>query len=175
MAKYFHERRNTVIICGRSENRLTQATKELQVIHTIKCDVADFGDRKTLFLYVSGNFPNINILINNAGIQRDIDLTKGISDLSCDLNVLSGLAFMVERAIGMPVYCATKAGLHAFSIAQRKQLAPLTKAVFPVKPSSIVCRSSFFYIRRVVPEIRVSFIQPVLPRGIEYIHVQRVF
>jgi NAD(P)-dependent dehydrogenase (short-subunit alcohol dehydrogenase family) len=84
MAKYFHERRNTVIICGRSENRLTQATKELQVIHTIKCDVADFGDRKTLFLYVSGNFPNINILINNAGIQRDIDLTKGISDLSCD-------------------------------------------------------------------------------------------
>ena len=167
MAGYFHERGNTIIICGRREDKLEQAAKELQGIYTIKCDVADSNDRNTLFQYTNDNFPNINMLINNAGIQRDIDLTKGTSDLNGDeneirinleapiylsalfmpllsgkdnaviVNVSSGLAFMAERAIGMPVYCATKAGLHAFSIAQRKQLAPLGISVVEIIPPMV--------------------------------------
>ena len=173
MTRYFHERGNTIIICGRREDRLEQAAKELQGLHTIKCDVADSDDRKTLFQYISDNFPNINILINNAGIQRDIDLTKGIADLSGGedeirvnleapiylsalftpllsgkdnaviVNVSSGLAFMVERAIDMPVYCATKAGLHAFSIAQRKQLAPLGIRVVEIIPPMVESELNF--------------------------------
>ena len=173
MARYFHERGNTVIICGRREDRLEKAAKELQGLHTTKCDVADSDDRKTLFQYISDNFPNINILINNAGIQRDIDLTKGITELSggedeirinfeapiylsalftpllCGkdnaviVNVSSGLAFMVERAIDMPIYCATKAGLHAFSIAQRKQLAPLGIRVVEIIPPMVESELNF--------------------------------
>jgi len=167
MAKNFLERGNAVIICGRREDRLEKASEELQGIHTIKCDVANSDDRKTLSQYINDNFPNINILINNAGIQRDIDLTKGISDLGDDgdeirinleapiylaalftpllsgkdnaviVNVSSGLAFMVEHASGMPVYCATKAGLHAFSVAQRKQLAPLGIRVVEIIPPMV--------------------------------------
>ena len=172
MARYFHERSNTVIICGRREDRLEQAAKELQGLHTIKCDVADSNDRKMLFQYISDNFPHTNILINNAGIQRDIDLTKGISDLSGEneirinleapiylsalftpllsgkdnaviVNISSGLAFMVERAIDMPVYCATKAGLHAFSIAQRKQLAQLGIRVVEIIPPMVESELNF--------------------------------
>jgi len=37
----------------------------------------------------------------------------------------------------MPVYCATKAGLHAFSIAQRKQLAPLGIRVVEIIPPMV--------------------------------------
>ena len=167
IAKYFCERGNTVIICGRREDKLVQATRELQGIRTIKCDVADPDDRNTLLQHISDNFSNINMLINNAGIQRDIDLTKGISDLgdgenevrinleapiylsalftpllagkdnAMIVNISSGLAFMVERAIDMPIYCATKAGLHAFSIAQRRQLAPLGIRVVEIIPPMV--------------------------------------
>ena len=167
MAKYFQERSNTVIICGRRADRLEQTARELPGIHTFKCDVSNHADRKALFQYVSNNFSDINILINNAGIQRDIDLTKGLDDLNNGdneiqinfeapvylsalftpilagkenatiINVSSGLAFMVERASRCPVYCATKAGLHAFSIAQRIQLAPIGIRVVEIIPPMV--------------------------------------
>jgi len=167
MAKYFHTRGNTIIICGRREDRLAQTKKELQGVHTFKCDVANPGDRNELFKHIKDNFPKVNILINNAGVQRDIDLTKGHDDLSSGdseirinfeapvylsalftpflsgkenaaiINVSSGLAFMAERAAGMPVYCATKAALHTFSIVQRIQLAPLGIRVIEIIPPMV--------------------------------------
>jgi len=167
MAAYFCARENTVIICGRRENRLEEARKKLAGLNTVKCDVTDPKDRKKLFSYIKDKFPGINILINNAGIQRDIDLTTGLKDLEAGedeikvnleapvylsalfvpllqgrenaaiVNVSSGLAFMVEHATGMPVYCATKAGLHTFSIAQRKQLAPLGIRVIEIIPPAV--------------------------------------
>jgi len=167
IAKYFYKRGNTIIICGRREDRLKQAEQELRGIHTFKCDVANPDDRKALFEYISKNFPKVNILINNAGIQRDIDLTKGMDELDSGdsemrinleapvylsglftpllagkenatiVNVSSGLAFMVERASRCPIYCATKAGLHAFSIAQRIQLAPLEIRVVEIIPPMV--------------------------------------
>jgi len=167
MAKYFYKRDNTVIICGRREEKLAQVKKEFPGIHSLRCDVANPDDRTILLNYINDNFPKINILINNAGIQRDIDLTKGIFDFthgdnevrinleapiylsamfipllsnkenSTIVNISSGLAFMVERATGMPVYCATKAGLHAFSVAQRAQLAPLGIRVVEIIPPMV--------------------------------------
>ena len=167
MAKYFHARGNTIIICGRREVRLEQAAESLPGIHTLKCDVTDSDDRQRLITYIKDRFPGINILINNAGIQRDIDLTQGIYDLengedeikinleapiilsglftpllsgkdnAAIVNVSSGLAFMVERASRAPIYCAAKAGIHAFSIAQRVQLVPLGIRVIELIPPMV--------------------------------------
>jgi len=167
IAKYFYERGNAIIICGRREDRLAQVEKELQGIYTFKCDVANPDDRLALFKYVGENFPKVNILVNNAGIQRDIDLTQGLDELGSGdseirinleapvylsglftptlygkenatiINVSSGLAFMVDKASRCPVYCATKAGLHAFSIAQRIQLAPLGIRVVEIIPPMV--------------------------------------
>ena len=55
MAKYFRERDNEVLICGRRENRLAQAAKEIPGVQTIKCDVTNPDDRLALFEYVQGN------------------------------------------------------------------------------------------------------------------------
>ena len=167
MAKYLLERGNNIIICGRREERLLQAKRELHGIHTFRCDVTNPDERHALREYVSGNFPKLNMLINNAGIQHDIDLTKGVetltggdSEIAVNLeapvylsalftpllsgkknativHVSSGLAFMVERAARTPVYCATKAGLHAFSIAQRIQLAPIGIRVVEIIPPMV--------------------------------------
>jgi len=165
MAKLFLERGNTVVICGRREGRLAKAAEELRGIHTVGCDVADPAQRDELYRYMSEKFPDTNILINNAGVQRDIDLTKRIPDAENDeirinleapislsaqfvpllrgkdnaaiVNVSSGLAFFVERATGMPIYSATKAGLHTFSIAQRRQLAPIGIRVIEIIPPMV--------------------------------------
>jgi uncharacterized oxidoreductase len=173
MAKYFCAKNNTVIICGRRRDRLIQAQKELQVlyeqnkIHSLPCDVADPKGRYALLEYAKDYYPNLNILINNAGIQRDIDLTKGTADLvngadeiwinfeapiylsalftpflagrknAVIVNISSGIAFMPECAPGVPVYCATKAALHAFSVAQRIQLAPLGIRVVEIIPPMV--------------------------------------
>jgi uncharacterized oxidoreductase len=168
MAKYFLERDNEVLICGRRENRLAEAADGLAGVKTFKCDVTNSGERIALFEYVKNNFPNMNILINNAGVQRNIDLTKGIADFengdneicvnfeapvflsalftpflagknnAAIVNVSSGLAFRAEYATGMPIYCATKAALHAFSLAQRKQLEPLGIKVIELIPPAVV-------------------------------------
>ena len=173
MAKYFHARGNTIIICGRRKDRLEQAKKELQGIQVITCDVANSDDRNAMFEYINDKYPSLNMLINNAGIQRDIDLTKGAADLdngsseikinleapvyisalftpllsgkdnAVIVNVSSGLAFMADRAAGMPIYCATKAGLHTFSIAQRIQLAPLGIKVVEIIPPMVESELNF--------------------------------
>jgi len=105
------------------------------------------------------------VLVNNAGIQRDIDFTEGLGDFlagedeigvnleapialtgsfvpllarnegAATINVSSGLGFV--PAVKMPVYSATKAALHAFSMAIREQLAKRAIKVFEIVPPAI--------------------------------------
>jgi len=167
MAKFMVDHHNDVLICGRRPDRLDQAAALLPGLKTYRCDVTQASGRQGLFAYVRAEMPGVNILVNNAGIQRDIDLTLGTGDLengedeiavnldapirlsalftpliagqdcATIVNVSSGLAFMVEAAARCPVYCATKAGMHAFSIAQRIQLAPLGIRVIEIIPPAV--------------------------------------
>jgi len=167
MAKYFVQHDNQVIICGRRQDRLDAAAAALPGVHTLGCDVTDADGRLAMADYIQTNFPDVNILINNAGTQRDIDLTQGTLDLdrgeseiavnleapiylsglftpllsgkdnATIVHISSALAFMVEHATRCPIYCATKAGLHAFSIAQRAQLEPLGIRVVEIIPPAV--------------------------------------
>ncbi|HML04749.1 MAG TPA: SDR family NAD(P)-dependent oxidoreductase [Methanobacterium sp.] len=162
LAKQFLEAGNEVIICGRREDRLIEAQKNLPELHIKVCDVANENDRNKLFNWVKNNFSNLNILINNAGIQRDVDFTKGTEDLlNCEdeikinleapiflsalfipflkgkegaaiINVSSGLAFTPLARV--PIYCATKAALHSFSLTLRYQLRNTGINIFEVIP-----------------------------------------
>ncbi len=165
MAEAFLEAKNQVIICGRREERLLEAQKKHRELHVKVCDVAEEADREELVEWITANFSNLNILINNAGVQRDIDFTKGINEFlageseikinleapivlsgmfipyltgkkeAAIINISSGLGFV--PAARMPVYSATKAGLHAFSIALRHQLLKLGIKVFEVVPPAV--------------------------------------
>jgi uncharacterized oxidoreductase len=121
------------------------------------------SDREELFNWAITEFPEINMLINNAGIQKEVDFTEGAKDLLGEeneieinftgsvhlaslfipyfleqsrecavVNITSGLAFIPLKII--PVYCGTKAGLHAFSIALRSQLDKTNVRVFEIAP-----------------------------------------
>jgi uncharacterized oxidoreductase len=165
LAEAFLEAKNEVIICGRREQKLLEVQKKHPQLHIKVCNVADEADRRTLVEWIAANFSTINILVNNAGVQRDIDFTKGIAEFlageneitinleapivlsglliplltgkkeSAIINVSSGLGFV--PAARMPIYSATKAGLHAFSMALRHQLAKIGIKVFEVVPPAV--------------------------------------
>lgn len=165
MAEAFLKAGSEVIICGRRESRLLEARRKHPELHIRTCDVANPSDREALARWVSAEFNDFNVLVNNAGIQRDIDFTQGIdaylrgeSEIAINLeapivlsgllipqligkresaivNVSSGLGFV--PAARMPVYSATKAGVHAFTMALRHQLATLGIKVFEVVPPAV--------------------------------------
>ena len=150
LAVSFLKSGNNVLICGRRDSRLHEAKNKNPGLQTFVCDITKEDERQALFKYVEMNFSSMNILINNAGIQRNINLTEGLDDLLNGedeikvnleapihltllfmsflkkqnnpyiINVSSGLGFI--PAVNMPIYSTTKAGLHYFSTCLRQQL-----------------------------------------------------
>jgi uncharacterized oxidoreductase len=166
LAEAFLREGNTVIITGRRESKLLEAQKKLPGLHIKTCDVADAGQREELVQWVTTYFADVNVLVNNAGIQRDIDLKKGVEALTAGddelkinleapiylsalfipyfkgkenaaiLNVTSGLVFI--PSVKAPLYSTTKAALHTFSIVLRQQLKTIGIKVFEVIPPLIL-------------------------------------
>lgn len=165
LAEAFLKAGSEVAICGRREDRLKQAQARHPALKIHVCDVTRNKDRKDLLEWAMRELPGLNILVNNAGVQRDIDLTHGLdeflageNELSVNLeapilltglfvpfldrnrnpaivNVSSGLGFV--PAAKMPVYSASKGGMHAFSMAMRLQLAPLGIKLFEIVPPAV--------------------------------------
>ena len=162
-AKEFLNRGNTVIICGRREDRLASIKEQYPMIVTTKCNLADANERVALADWVIKNYPSVNILMNNAGVQLDTNLTETVdlekvneevttnliapihlgslftphlknSAGAAIINITSGLAF-VPIAF-MPVYCATKAAMHSLTMSQRYQLKDSGIKVFEIAPPS---------------------------------------
>jgi uncharacterized oxidoreductase len=153
---------NTIIITGRDQSKLDMAQKKLPKIHTFQSDVSDPKAIADLYEKVIGQFPELNILVNNAGIMRKInlhDIENDLDDINREIetnlsgpirmvkqflphlklrksaaimNVSSGLAF-VPLPIS-PIYCATKAGLHSFTQSLRVQLKNTNIKVFELAP-----------------------------------------
>jgi uncharacterized oxidoreductase len=167
LAGSFLERGNEVIVCSRTEENLKKAKELFPRLHTIRCDVSKEQERKELHDWVISRFPKTNVLVNNAGIQRMLDMRKGTTDLlaylqtdggdeidinfkayvylaahfipdlmkrdeSAIMNVSSGLGFVPIAS--MPVYCATKAAVHSFSVSLRHQLKAGPIKVFEIIP-----------------------------------------
>ncbi len=163
LARQFSNLGNHVIICGRKEIPLKLVCDVNQNMTYKVCDIADPKQRKELFEWTTSHFPNLNILVNNAGIQMETDFTvsplddesitnqidinfkgtiamcalfapyfKGKSGQTAICNVTSGLAFIPIKSV--PVYCATKAGLHSFSMCLRSQLRTSKVKVFEFLP-----------------------------------------
>jgi uncharacterized oxidoreductase len=156
---------NTILITGRDQAKLDRAKAAFPKTHTFQSDVSDPEAIAALYEKVTQQFPALNILINNAGIMRKInvhdkagsleDITREIEINLCGpirmvkqflphlktqseaaiMNVSSSLAF-VPLPIS-PVYCATKSGLHSFTESLRVQLKNTKVRVFDLAPPAI--------------------------------------
>jgi uncharacterized oxidoreductase len=160
----FLRRGNTVIICGRRADRLAQLREQHPGLVTFAADVSIAADREKLVKAVTEAHPDLNVLINNAGVQYyndlagEFNLEKAESEIATNLtaplhlaslliphlkkqqqaaiiNITSGLAY-VPIAF-MPVYCATKAALRSATISLRHQLRNTSVKVFEVAPPAV--------------------------------------
>ena len=155
---------NTVITCGRREERLEQLHQAHPEIIVHHCDVSDPRQREELAAWAIREYPDISMLVNNAGIQLPTDLTRTVDlaplEKQVDINFIapvhlaslfvphfigkqhaaivnisSGLAF-TPLAI-TPIYSATKAAIHSYSLSLRKQLEATPIAVFEIAPPAV--------------------------------------
>lgn len=160
LTEKFIELDNEIIAVGRNEKRLEKLAKFDKRIIPFKCDISKQEELDKLTLFIEQEHKDMNILINNAGIQYNYNFAKEhqllhkveheinvnflaplklitlllptlqTNNNSAIVNVSSGLAIVPKAQA--PVYCGTKAGIHIFSKSLRYQLKKVK--VFEIIP-----------------------------------------
>src|ERR1700724_1180956 len=92
---------NTILITGRDQAKMDRAKAAFPKIPTFRSDVSDPKAIVTLYEEVTIQFPELNILINNAGIMREInvhDTAGSLEDITREIETnLSGPIRMVKH------------------------------------------------------------------------------
>jgi uncharacterized oxidoreductase len=161
LTERFIKENNTVIICGRREYVLKEVSEKFPTVITKVCDLSKETDRVELFNWISENHPDLNVLVNNAGIQNWMNISDSefykkassevetnvlapihlttlfinLKSLNTIINVTSGLAFVQLSKV--PVYCATKAFFHSFTLSLRHLLKTKNIEVIEMIPPAL--------------------------------------
>ncbi len=163
LAETFLNLDNQIIAIGRNTQELAKlATLDKRII-PFKCDISSKTELDRLTLFIEQEHPDLNILINNAGIQYNYNfhvepqlIDKIENEVAVNflaplrlialllptlenntntaiVNVSSGLALVPK--MDAPIYCGTKAGIHIFSKSLRYQLDHIK--VFEIIPALV--------------------------------------
>jgi uncharacterized oxidoreductase len=81
LAESFLQRDNTVIVCGRRKDRLDAAKTAHPGLHVRVTDVSDDRSRRDLAGWIEKDFPALDVLVNNAGVQHLFDFRNGMDYL----------------------------------------------------------------------------------------------
>ena len=161
LAERFIQENNTVIICGRREKVLKEVKDKFPTVITKVCDLSIETDRIELYNWISENHSDLNVLVNNAGIQNWMNISdiefypKTVNEINTNvlaplhlttlfldlktldtiINVTSGLAFVQLSKV--PVYCATKAFFHSFTLSLRHMLKSKNIEVIEMIPPAL--------------------------------------
>lgn len=150
-----------VIIAGRREDELKRVADECPGMLTRPLDLGNRNSIRDCAAWLQAEHPDLNLLINNAGVQKVLDFRESIdeSDLLTEIevnfiglvlltnallpilrrqsdsgviNIGSGLAYVPK--VATPIYSATKAAVHSFSLSLREQLRSTSVSVVEVLP-----------------------------------------
>jgi uncharacterized oxidoreductase len=164
LAERFLQAGSDVILCGRREEKLREAKEKHPELEIHACDLSGESGRLSLFQWAVAEFPRLNVLVNNAGIQLRAQLTQPeewkrvrqeiainfeapvhLSMLFIPhlreqrdpaiMNVTSGLGFAPMARV--PVYSATKAAMHSFTLSLRHQLSDTPIRVVEIIPPAV--------------------------------------
>lgn len=162
LSRMFLSAGSHVLACGRREKPLQELKLNSPEVDVFVADVSLESDRNRLIDWVRTAHPDVNVLVNNAGVQERMGLAepdfwdrashevdtnlKGPIHLCSALlpvisrnpnpviiNVSSGLAFVPMS--GAPVYCATKAALHSFTLSLRHLLRGKVDVIEVIPPA----------------------------------------
>ena len=161
LTERFIQENNTVIICGRRESVLKEVANKFPAVITKVCDLSEEADRIELYNWIAENHSDLNVLVNNAGIQNWMSLPDSnfyqksseeittnvlapihlttlftnLKSLTTIINVTSGLAFIPLAKV--PVYCATKAFMRSFTLSLRHMLRSTGIEVIEMIPPAL--------------------------------------
>lgn len=151
---------NKVIICGRSEHKLARAKELCSDLYTETCDVTNEAQRRAMVERVLGLYPQLNILINNAGAKQHADVLRNegvdaamAQDMALNftapvalctellphlrsrpkaaiVNMTTGLVYLAKAE--QAFYCAAKAALHSYTQSLRWVLKDSMVEVFEI-------------------------------------------
>ncbi len=161
LTERFTRENNTVIICGRRESVLQEVAARFPSVIAKVCDLSVEAERVALFNWVSENHGDLNVLVNNAGIQQWMNISDkdffgrakeeimtnieaplhltslfiNLKSLETIINVTSGLSFVPFT--NAPVYSATKAFFHSFTLSARHLLKSKNVEVIEMIPPAL--------------------------------------
>jgi uncharacterized oxidoreductase len=162
IAKTLSEKGNHVIITGRNADRLEKAAAQLKNVTPVVSDVTNEQDVDKLVSTLTEKFPQLNVVINNAGNSYLYRWATGVDvvakakeemqtnffsvlslnekllpllskqDAAAIVNVSSIVSFV--PSINIPGYSATKAALHSYTQSLRLILKDSAVKVFELMP-----------------------------------------
>ncbi len=161
LTEKFLSENNTVIVCGRRETALNEISRLYPSVITRVCDLSKSKEREELYTWISQEHNDLNILINNAGIQNWMEVSDNhfferakeelainieapihlvslflnLKSLTTVINVTSGLAYV--PLIKVPVYSATKAFMNSYTLSLRQLLKPRGIEVIALIPPAL--------------------------------------
>jgi uncharacterized oxidoreductase len=166
LSKALIQKGNTVIICGKSNEKLLAAKKAESKLITYQCDLSDSKECIDFANRIKDNHPKLNILINNAAIVSKIDFLKNekalefaeneyqtnllapirlikllynsISDKesSAIINITTGLIYAPREIY--PFYNSSKSALHSFTQTLRMSLSKEKTKVIEVMFPAVI-------------------------------------
>jgi uncharacterized oxidoreductase len=158
-AEAFAQRGNEVIVAVRSPDKARNAARKGLAVE--QADVSDLDSIQDLAARMSQKYPNLNAVMNNAGLSSYEAFLEGVDTkrqeaivvtnvlgymrvsqaflphllrqkASTILNVSSALAFVPNAQ--QPSYCATKAAIHSYTQSLRYQLKDTHVEVIEITP-----------------------------------------
>lgn len=163
LAESLHRLGNQIVIAGRRRELLRGVAEANPGIQYLPVDQGDAAEIRRFAIELTDNYPDLNVVVNNAGIQRAEHLTSGgpgtaeqtvainllgpirltaallpaliVKPRAAIINVSSGLAFMPSALT--PTYCATKAALHSYTESLRFQLRETSVQVIEIIPPRV--------------------------------------
>lgn len=162
LARQLVARGNRVAICGRRRAKIEAAAEAVPGLSGLACDLSQDAGIKEFVDFIRATFQTLDILINNAGVQVQMDLRQGtgefqavneelMTNLGAPIKLTQALLpWLLERPeaaiinitslLGVmpkanaPGYCASKAGLYGFTKALQLAVAGTSVKAFTVFP-----------------------------------------
>jgi uncharacterized oxidoreductase len=160
LAEAFHKEGNQVIIAGRRKQMLDDTVAANPGMKSRVLDIESSQVIPRFTAELTSGFPELNVVIHNAGVMRPEELQKGaLADAEATIatnllgpirltaallphllqqrratimTVSSGLAFLPMALT--PTYCATKAAIHSYTQSLRYQLQGTSVEVLELIP-----------------------------------------
>src|ERR1700724_3851701 len=161
LAEALHKLGNQVIISGRRKGHLETTTKANPGMKSVELNLEDLASIASVSKRLIADFPQLNVLINNAGIMQPDDAAGVIDEAVLTSTITTNLLGLIRLTSALiehlkkqnkaaviyntsvlgyvplaltAVYSATKAALHSYVLSQRYKLKGTSVSVLEIAP-----------------------------------------